>query len=228
MESGHHIISLDLGFAGEPTALAVVKPKTAYRFATAQEDDLAWTNSFDVVHLERFPPSVGFPRVVARTKEIGSDRKRIPDYSLLVNTSSAGPAALKLFEERRLEPRRLMIVNGSVGGRREQVELVPKGAMIGATQVLLQAERLRIASALELGSTLRDELLNFRMTPPKVDTLEAMRENANDDLTFSVALACWWGESPWSSGVGRNFACGIWNARGSGRRTRRSSPMSRD
>lgn len=169
LSTGHHIISIDLGFAGEPTALTVVEPKTTYRFAGGREDELAWVNRFNVVHLERFPPSAGFPRVAARTKEIASDKRRIPDYLLLVNTSSSGPAALKLLEERRLEPRPLMIINGSVSSRRDHVECVPKSAMIGATQVLLQAERLRIANGLELGSTLHDELLHFRMTPPRVD-----------------------------------------------------------
>ena len=41
MESGHHIVGVDLGFAAEPTALAVVKPNTFYFYKTPHEDELA-------------------------------------------------------------------------------------------------------------------------------------------------------------------------------------------
>ena len=65
METGHHIVSVDLGFAGEPTALAVVKPVTSYYYDTGAEDSLASTNSFDVLHLERFEPGAGYSNVAA-------------------------------------------------------------------------------------------------------------------------------------------------------------------
>ncbi len=194
MESGHHIISLDLGFAGEPTALGVVKPRTEYWHRNPLGRELEHANHFDVVHLERFQASVGYPQVVHRLKAMVSDRKRIPDCTVLVNTSSSGPAPLKLFVERNLLHYPFTVINSAVESWRGQTEAVPKRTIIGVTITLLQADRLRISSGLDLGKALFDEMANFRMRAPPADTIEAMRENPDDDLVFAVALACWWGD----------------------------------
>ena len=121
MEHGHHIIALDLGFAGEPTALAVVKPRTEYYFDTPREDSLAHRNHFEVVHLERFGAGTGYPEIVARTKEIASDRSRILNYTLLANTATSGPAPLTLFTERNLHPDVFVVLNGSWSARKQPV-----------------------------------------------------------------------------------------------------------
>ena len=87
------------------------------------------------------------------------------------------------------------MLTGSGEGWQGAAEGVSKRTMIGATQVKLQTERLRVAKGLVLGQALFDELLNFRMRQPRTDTsVEAMRENPHDDLIFAVALACWWGD----------------------------------
>ena len=193
MEIGHHIISLDLGFADKPTALAAVKPKTDYNAPEGVRREVR--NHFDVVHLERFEAGVGYPQIVARTKEITSDRERIDDFTLLANIATSGPAPLKLFNERLLYPQTFVVLNGSGEGWKGAAEGVSKRTMIGAAQVMLQAERLRIANGLDLGQALFDELLNFRMKPPRTDaTVEAIREKPNDDLVFAVSLACWWSD----------------------------------
>ena len=198
MESGHHIVSIDLGFAGEATALAVVKPRSDYFFEQGIEDrPPAYRNYFDVVHLERFAPGAGYPEVVRRTKEICSDRKRLPDFTLLINTSTSGPAPLKLFRERRLYPYAFTILNGPAESWQGETKGAPKRTVIGTALGLLQAEpiRLRFAKGLDLRPALRDELKNFHMKPPRVDTpLEAARENPNDDLVFAMTLAVWWGD----------------------------------
>ena len=103
--------------------------------------------------------------------------------------------SLKLFHERLLYPQTFIVLNGSGEGWHGAAEGVSKRTMIGTTQVMLQAERLRVAKGLDLGQALFDELLNFRMKPPRADaTVEAMREGQNDDLVYAVSLACWWSD----------------------------------
>ena len=195
MEAGHHVISLDLGFAGEPTALAVIEPTTAYHYTTPHEDALDGVNHFDVRYLERFPPGTAYSEVVARVKEISSDRSEIPTSTVLVNTSSSGEQPLKLFRERNVPLRAHTIVNGDASTWQGQTQGVAKRSIVGATVVALQEERLRVASGLELGKALVDELRGFRMKPVTAnDPVEAMREGANGDLVFAVALGCWWAD----------------------------------
>ena len=195
MEAGHHVISLDLGFAGEPTALAVIEPTTAYHYATIHEDALDGVNHFDVRHLERFPPGTPYSEVAARVKEISSDRSQIPHCTVLVNTSSSGEQPLKPFRERNVPLQAHTIVNGDASTWQGQAQGVAKRSIVGATVVALQKDRLRVARGLELGKALVDELVNFRMKPVTAnDPVEAMREGANGDLVFAVALGCWWAD----------------------------------
>ena len=102
-----------------------------------------------------------------------------------------------MFKERNLDPRAHCIVTGIAENWQGQgrTKAAPKRAVIGTVLTLLQSERLHIANGLGFGPALSDELLNFRMKVPAVEvTIEAMRENANDDLVFAVALGCWWGD----------------------------------
>jgi hypothetical protein len=74
---------------------------------------------------------------------------------------------------------------------------VPKRDLIGAAQVLLQNQRLKIASTLVEATTLVKELLNFKVKIDPAtahDSYSAWRENVHDDLVLAVAMACWFGE----------------------------------
>ena len=71
-------------------------------------------------------------------------------------------------------------------------------------QVLLQAERLKVAEELPDATVLVQELLNFRV---KIDLLTAhdsygaWREGQHDDLVLATAVACWYGERQPGYGV---------------------------
>lgn len=195
METGRHIISIDLGFAAEPTALAVIEPKTDYRYTLPLEDGIIGTNSFEVRHLQKFQPGASVSEVADQVKELTSDRGRIPISTVLVNTSSSGPAPLKVFRERNIRLRAHTILNVAAESWTGPTQGVAKRSLIGLTSVLLQDDRLKVADSLELGKALLNELINFQMKPPKAtDPLEAMREGVHGDLVFAVALGCWWGD----------------------------------
>jgi hypothetical protein len=201
LESGYFLVSLDLGLAGEPTALAIVKPASEYFYASPFTCEIDHENSYDVVHLERFGAGVGLPVIVERVGEIldavdQQKRPRIPEHQLLLNITSVGKPALRYFRAQKLPPRQVFtIVNGGAEAWTNGVRTVAKRSIITTALIALQTRHLRIARKLELGPVLQEELLNFRMNPPKLtDSIEAIREGPNDDLVFAVSIACWWGE----------------------------------
>jgi hypothetical protein len=71
---------------------------------------------------------------------------------------------------------------------------------VSVVQVLLQAERLKIASSLKEASTLTAELLAFKVSislkrhDSYGNDVGPWRENPHDDLVLAVALAAWYGE----------------------------------
>jgi hypothetical protein len=77
---------------------------------------------------------------------------------------------------------------------------VPKRDLVSVVQVLLQAERLKIASSLKEASTLTAELLAFKVSinlrghDSYGNDAGPWRENPHDDLVLAVALAAWYGE----------------------------------
>ena len=74
---------------------------------------------------------------------------------------------------------------------------VPKRDLVATLQVLLLRKRLKVASKLELGPVLNQEMLNFRVKIDPTtahDSYSAWRERDHDDLVLAVALGCWWGE----------------------------------
>ena len=69
---------------------------------------------------------------------------------------------------------------------------VPKRDLIGVVQVALHAQRLRIAAAHPMASTLIAEMQNYRVTiDPRTahDSYAAWREGIHDDLVLACALA---------------------------------------
>ncbi len=67
-------------------------------------------------------------------------------------------------------------------------------------QVLLQTERLKIASRLKEAQTLTAELLAFKVSislkghDSYGNDQGSWRENPHDDLVLAVAMAAWYGE----------------------------------
>jgi hypothetical protein len=73
---------------------------------------------------------------------------------------------------------------------------VPKRDLVSLLQVLLQGERLKVASTLPEAPTLVQELLasRARVAPRASDGDSAWREGPHDDLVLATALACWCAE----------------------------------
>ena len=93
-------------------------------------------------------------------------------------------------------PCRLMpalITGGAHEGSANGYYSVPKRDLITGLRMLLEKGMLKIASALEHGPTLVNEMAEMRVkvTLAGNEQYGAWREGTHDDLVLAVALACW-------------------------------------
>ena len=198
------IVGLDLGQAGDYTALAVLEKAWPERNGTR-------TAHYAVRHLERVPLGTSYPAVVGRVGErVRALRDLDVSLALVVDQTGVGRPVVDLLRQAGLPCRlvSIMITAGQAVTRVEEkvrwvTEVgfhVPKRDLVGCLAVLLQSERLRVAQELPEAQLLVQELLNFRVKISLAgrDTFgagEAWRDGAHDDLVLAVALAAWYGEN---------------------------------
>jgi hypothetical protein len=190
-----YFVGLDLGQPGQPTALAVFGRPTL----TAGTRP-GTRPTYDLRHLERFPPGTGYPEIVEAVVELLRTQP-LPKSWLLADYTGVGRAVLELFRDGLgngvtcgFSPVVLTaggpVTTGHAGGF-----AIPKTDLVGSLQVLLQTRRLRIASDLSEAATLVRELETYR---PKVllvrDDMASWRDTPHDDLVLAAALAAWGGE----------------------------------
>ena len=193
MQSGQHIISLSLGTVAEPSAVAVVDPRTEFLKRDRE-------NFFDVTHLERFPAGRPIPVIVARVEEIMSDKRLAKNCHLLLDITSTGEAPVRVFESRGLNPKLFDLTNAGLAERSGGVSRVPVRDVIGVAQIVQQTNRLQVAKDLELAPTLVVDLqsYDFKLAARGSD----LRGGRNSDLVLALSVALWWaddltwGESP--------------------------------
>ena len=186
MQAGQHIVSLSLGTVAEPSAVAVIDPRTKFEKKDRE-------NYFDVTWLQRFPAGHPIPAVVARVSELMSDKRLAKNCHLILDITSTGAAPLRVFESHGLYPEaKVELTNTGSKEHTGGVSRVPLRDVIGAAQVVQQTNRLRVAKDLELGSTLVGDLQSF---DPKLATRNLdLRGGRNSDLVLALAVALWWAD----------------------------------
>lgn len=148
-----------------------------------------------VGHLERFR-DVLYPDVAERAKKLMAATELRGRTALAVDATGVGAAVVDMLRKSGLSFDAVTITGGDTEshGTTYSDWRVPKRDLIGGLQVLLQSERLKVASRLQHAETLKRELLNFGV---KVnistghDSYEAWREGDHDDLVLATALAAW-------------------------------------
>ncbi len=104
-----------------------------------------------------------------------------------------GAAPLRVFESRGLYPAKsINLANTGTDKSSGRVQQVPLRDVIGAAQVVLQTNRLKVASVLDLASTLVGDLQSF--DPKPVACGLDLRGGRNSDLVLALAVALWWGD----------------------------------
>jgi hypothetical protein len=199
-------LGLDLGQRSDYSALAAVECNgTEVRLTTQGEDPeyhvarpiehvlIGPPVSFRCRHLQRWPLGTSYPRIVADVGQLA--RRLSPPPILGIDLGGVGIAVGNLFTLAGLPHVGVTITAGRQPNATDLGFTVPKRELVGAVQVALQAERLRIAKALPEAETLVHELEVFdgKLSESGYETLEA-RSGQHDDLLLALCLACWVGE----------------------------------
>ncbi len=192
MQSGRYIVSLSLGTVAEPSAVVVIEPRTEFWRQPDQNRRRDHENHFDAIWLERFPAGRPIPAVVARVSELMSGERLAKRGHLLLDISSTGAAPVRVFEGHGLWPDTFDLTNTGSNESSGGVRRVPLRDVVGAAQVVLQTNRLKVASALELASTLVGDLQSF--DPKPIARGLDLRGGRNADLVLALAVALWWAD----------------------------------
>jgi hypothetical protein len=119
---------------------------------------------------------------------------------VVADKTGVGRPVVDMLRAADLKPVAVTITGGDAVSRDGLDYRVPKRDLVSVVQVLLQAERLKIARALPEAQTLTSELLAFKVSislkghDSYGNDVGPWRENPHDDLVLAVALACWFGE----------------------------------
>jgi hypothetical protein len=216
------VLSVDLGQAMDPTAIAVLEVCTR-RDAVAQQftdppGDLASlvTNDWfrkdtdggviqpravvrvDVRHLERLPLRTSYPDQVAH---IAALLRRAPlaspRASLVADMTGVGRPVVDVLRRAGLRPVGVTITAGDketrgFEGGYEEWR-VAKLLLVSHMQASLNEGTLRIAKSLPDARALVEEMQDFRANISEAGyTSFGAREGAHDDLVLSVAIGNWW------------------------------------
>ncbi len=212
------ILGVDLGQAQDYTALVVLEREgkdTGKEETYGLPEPRNWNDSppapmptrpvyeyhYAARHLERLPTGTPYPAQVTRVKDLYDRLKAQGNAPLLVvDKTGVGAPVVDMLRAAQLRPAAVTITGGDTVSREGSEYRVPKRDLVSTVQVLLQAERLKIARALPEAQTLTSELLAFKVSislkghDSYGNDVGQWRENPHDDLVLAVALACWYGE----------------------------------
>ena len=190
------ICGLDLGQANDYSALLIVE-QLVPQGGTVPAKGPAKPR-YDVRHIVRFPLGTSYPTIVDEVAAL-VQQPPLVGAKLVIDGTGVGRAPVDLFRSRlgrRAIP--VTITGGDVVTKGEDGYWhVPKRDLVGAVQVLLQAQRLRFAQGLPLTFLLTQELTGFQVkinAQTAHDSYGAWREGQHDDLVLGLALAVWYAE----------------------------------
>jgi hypothetical protein len=146
-------------------------------------------------HLERFELGTPYPEIVERVGAmLRTEPLRGRRCALVVDSTGVGAGVVDMFVHAGLYPIPVTIHGGDTVHYQRPGYRVPKRDLVGAVQILLQSERLKIVRSLPEAAILRSELQNFRVKiDPRTahDSYSHWREAEHDDLVLATALAAW-------------------------------------
>ena len=191
-----YIVGVDLGQVADYTAIVVLE---------GHRVDLR--GELTTYHLRYAERLLGqpYPVIVAQVKVLMTHLDTLGRTTLVVDGTGCGRPVIDMLVHENLYPIAVTITGGDQVHQDGRSYRTPKRDLVGALQVLLQTERLKIAEQLPLAPTLVQELLAFRVRIDPAtahDSYSSWREKDHDDLVLATALACWWGERFGSRRVG--------------------------
>ncbi|MBN8963039.1 MAG: hypothetical protein J0H71_18045 [Rhizobiales bacterium] len=203
------IVGVDLGQSTDPTAISVLhhrvtpldewKPNDAARVWKQ-----AYTERFDVRHLERLPLNTPYP---AQVQHVATLLQRPPLNTLnptfVIDETGVGRPVGDMFDGAGLRPNRITITAGLEATQHgARTWHVPKGLLIANLEARSHAGELRIASNITDAGALKEEMKDFhRSVSAAGRATYGARTGKHDDLVLSVAIALWMATSGPSTSV---------------------------
>jgi len=177
-----YYIGLDCGQAADYSAVSILRRQG---------------NRYEVVHLERLALDMPYPQQIEYLFQL-MHRKPLDraNVVLAVDYTGVGRPVVDLAQDRGLNPLGIAITGGNTASWNEDKTRasVPKRDLIASLQIAAQGDKLKVASGLEHGPVLAQELQDFKV---KIDSRTAhdsygsWREGSHDDLILATAIALW-------------------------------------
>jgi hypothetical protein len=182
----HYTLGIDIGKANDPTALALI------------EHPLVQKPVYQVRALHRFRLGTPYPTLVERIMGRLSEKPLAGLTRVAIDSTGVGAPVVDLFKSQRRpsDIYAITITSGTSIGGAGYRRTVPKRDLIHTTAVILQQQRLRIATDLPDTAALVDELLSYRIkiTDAGHDRYEPASSQDHDDLLLALSLALWLAE----------------------------------
>jgi hypothetical protein len=207
-------LGLDLGKVSDYSALAILeeRPERCIEEYKRAMITPVWGDDpdFALPWLQRWPLMTAYGDIAAAVAKLVADLAGRPatEVTLLVDATGVGTAVVEILlaqeASRALTYRDgfipVTITAGDATTRGYETAHgvgyrtchVPKKELVGAAQMALQRQKLKVAASLPEAATLVEELRNFevRLTQAANATFNA-REGQHDDLVLAVALPLW-------------------------------------
>jgi hypothetical protein len=202
---GEFVVGLDLGQAGDYTAIAVVEKVGQFETEqqTVREGAITYTKPVQVElpphlycrQLARADIGTKYPQIVRNTTAMLA-MPELEGATLVVDGTGVGRAVIDMFLEAGLKPKAVHVTSGTNSHFENGYWRVPKKDLVAAAVAPLQDKRLLFTATSPLNEILAKEMMNFKIkiTEAANETFGAWRSGENDDLIFAVMLACWWAQ----------------------------------
>lgn len=193
----HYQIGLSLGTRSSMSGLSVAE-QMGEQYEGSPEQVTC-----NVRHLERFEAGASYPSIIeCITKLCDTDPLKTNKPNLIIDATAVGLAVADLFK-RAIASAEIITVTITGGFEVSEPDhhnfILPKRELVSTIDAMLQSSLLKIAPDMAETETLTRALQGFQLKTREI-TAEATsmlwREDAQDDLVFAVALACWFARRP--------------------------------
>lgn len=195
-EARRYYVSVDLGQMSDYTAITATEAVGIRNWP-----DPKVRRAFNVRMIERFQLGTPYKAVVARVAAImRSPQLVLPGYAppcLVVDQTGVGRPVVEHMRSEGLAPVGITITGGATVSRPEPLLYpfdvhVPKSELVGAVQVVLGNDALRVAPCF-LAPILKQEFSNFKIKISQAGNaqFEAWRTGDHDDIILSLACGLW-------------------------------------
>jgi hypothetical protein len=189
-----YFTGLDLGQTQDYTAIAVVE-----RIELEGDwDGAMWAKrkkaELRLRHLERVPLGTPYPDVVSRAARVVDTLRAGGTSYLIPDATGVGRPVVNMLQAAGLGNRMwpVSITGGPLERLEKGIYLTPKRDLIVGLQILLQEEKLVLASGMEFEEALLREMQTMQVrVGVRSEQYGQWREGEHDDLVLAVALACW-------------------------------------